>query len=50
MFGLLNGMRPEREGFPFNLPPPALQKGKPRDFSSLALSLATGFTLNPLLD
>jgi len=43
-------MRPEREGFPFNVPPPALQKGKPRDFSSLALSLATGFTLNPLLD
>jgi len=41
MFGLLNGMRPEREGFPFSVPPPALQKGKPRDFSSLALSLAT---------
>ena len=40
MFRLLNGMRPEREGFPFNVPLPVLQKGKPRDLSSLAFGLA----------
>jgi hypothetical protein len=50
MFRLLNGMRPEREGFPFNIPLPALQKGKPRNSSSLAFGFATGFTLNPPLD
>ena len=50
MFRLLNGMRPEREGFPFNILFPVFQEGKPRDLPSLAFGLATGFTLNSPLE
>ena len=46
MFRLLNGMRPERERFPFNMLFPVFQEGKPRDPSSLALGLGPGFTFN----
>ena len=46
MFRLLNGMRPEREGFPFNMPFPVFQEGKPRDPPSLAFGLGPGFIFN----
>ena len=46
MFGLLNGMRPERERFPFNMQFAVFQEGKPRDLPSLAFGLGPGFIFN----
>jgi hypothetical protein len=39
-------MHPEREGFPFNMPFPVFQEGKPRDPPSLAFGLGPGFSFN----
>jgi len=46
VLGFLNGMRPECEGFPFNMLFPVFQEGKPRDPPSLALGLGPGFIFN----
>ena len=50
MFRFLNGVDPERKGFPFNILFPVFQKSRPRDLPSLPFGLAPGFTLNSPLE